>query len=393
MKNLTELKRRPVEEVVVGILDASTQVSTEAGLKLINEAKEYGLSIRNFLTLAIDPRLGEHANMHIAEKYTGYEAAVAALGLPSHDDFDQGVLLQASADAFQRFPGSRALFPAVIDDMLMFKNRQDQIEKVEPLLAQSRTITGNELVMTSVLDDSADRGTFVIPELANIPTRTIRMSETSVKMYKHGSAIRTSYEFSRRASLDVLTPYAARVARELEISKVKMATSLLISGDGVNAAAPVSAITAYGGTINTLSTQYKALAKWLMSMAKAGTPVDTIVGNYDTYIELLFMFASTLSSDKSLIEKMSQPGFTPAVNLNIPLLNGAVNFALSSTMPANKLLGFNKAETLEELVESGSQISESEIAVKNQSVTYVQTETKGYTLKFGDTRSILDFSA
>lgn len=393
MKNLTELKRRPVEEMILGIKDDSAAISTEAGLRLTREASEFGLSLRNYLTLAVDPRLGANANMHIAEKYNGYEAVIAALGLPSHDDFNEGVLLQASSDAFQRFPGSRAMFPAVIDDMLMWKNRQDQIESVAPLLSQSRTINGNEMIMTSVLDDSADRGTYIVPELANIPVRTIRLSETGVKIYKHGSAIRTSYEFARRASLDILTPYAARVARELEMSKVAIATSILLSGDGVNAAAPVVGITTFGGTagLSTLSGQYKALAKWLMSRAKAGVPVDTIVGNYDTWVELLFMFSATLSSDKALAEKMREQG-APGINLNLPLLNGAVNFVLSSTMPANKILGLTKAETLEELVEAGSQIAESEMAIKNQSVTYVQTENKGYTLKFGDTRSVLDVS-
>lgn len=393
MKSLTELKRRPVEELVAGILDENEGTSKDAGLKLTREAAEFGLSIRDYMTLAVDPRLGASANRHAVEGYDGYECVAAALNLPSRNDFAKGILLQAASDTFQRFPGSRAMFPPIIDDMLMFKNRQDKIETVAPLLAQSRTIAGNELIMTSVLDDSASRGTFIVPELANIPVRTIRLSETSVKMYKHGSAIRTSYEFKRRASLDILTPYAARVARELEIGKVKAATGILIAGDTINPAATVTAITTYGGTINALSTNYKAVAKWLMYMAKAGTPCDTLVGNIDAYIDLLFMFGATLTSAQSLIQQMQQQGGTPGINLNIPLLNGAVNFVLSSAMPASKLLAFNKSETLEELVEAGSQISESELAITNQSVTYVQTETTGYTLKFGDTRAILDYSA
>ena len=80
----------------------------------------------------------------------------------------------------------------------------------------------------------------------------------------------------------------------------------------------------------------------------------------------------------------------PSINVNIPLLGGAVNFALSTTAPDNKLIGFTKAETLEELVEAGSQISENERSIETQSITYVKTENSGFKLAFADTRSVLD---
>lgn len=390
--DLIDIKRLPVEAVLAD-MRGSRGASAEAGLKLVAQAADAGLNLRDYLTLAIDTRQGENA-----EKFAtlnGYEAALAFLNLPFKNDLEQGVLLQAASETFQKYPGTRAMFPEVIDDMLRWKNRQDQLETVAPLLAQSRTITGTELVTTLVDDDSKERDSFTVPELARIPVRTIRTSEQSVKMYKHGSAYRTSYEFNRRASLDILTPFAARVARELEISKVKAATSVLLNGDGVNGAAPVLGITAFGGDIangNTLQNNYKALAKWLMAKAKDGTPIDTIVGNFDQFVELVFMFSQTLSSAKSTVEKVAEAG-GPSVNLNLPIMNGSVNFVLSSSAPANKLIGFNKAETLEELVEAGSEISENERSIQNQAITYVRTEVTGYKLALGDTRHVLDTAA
>ena len=62
-------------------------------------------------------------------------------------------------------------------------------------------------------------------------------------------------------------------------------------------------------------------------------------------------------------------------------------------MPAKQLLGFIKAETLQELVEEGSQISESETYVRSQRIAYYRTETTGYKLVFGDTRSIYNVGA
>jgi hypothetical protein len=74
-------------------------------------------------------------------------------------------------------------------------------------------------------------------------------------------------------------------------------------------------------------------------------------------------------------------------------VNGVINFALSSTAAATTLIGYSKGDTVEELIEAGSLISESETAIQNQSVTYVRTENTGYRLPFADTRSIFNFGA
>ncbi len=391
---LTEVKRGSAEVILAGLTDKNSATSTQAGLALIREAKSFDLGLRQYLELAIQPGASDHQRF---VGLTGYEAALVSLNLPFKNDFDQGVLLQAASDSFQTYPGTRAMFPEVIDSMLRWKNRQDRIETVDKMVAQSRTINGNEMISTAVEDDSKDRDTATIAEFGRIPVRTIRTSQTSVGIFKHGSGIRTSYEFERRASLDILTPYALRVARELEISKVKAATSILVNGDGVNAAAPVVAFSLYGGvavngTSSVLSTQYKAFAKWMVAMAKAGTPVDTICGNLDVYLELLFMFTPTLAGQRSQIEAIAAQG-GPSVNLNLPILGGNADFVLSSSMAANKIMGYSRGDTLEELKENGSSISENERSIQNQSVIYVRSENTGYKLAFGDTRSILDLAA
>lgn len=393
MQNLTDIKRGAVEVVLADLASEHRGNSIEAGIKLVAKAADAGLNLRDYLTLAIDTRQGDHAETF--SELNGYEAALAHLNLPIKNDLQHGVLLQAASDTFQKYPGTRAMFPEVIDDMLRWKNRQDQMETVAPMLAQSRTINGTELVSTLMEDDSEERGTFTVPELARIPVRTIRTSETSVKMFKHGSAYRTSYEFNRRASLDVLTPFAARIARELEISKVKAATTVLLNGDGVNPAATALAISTFGGDVSngkSLQNNYKALAKYLMAQAKAGTPVDILAGNFDMFVELVFMFSHTLAGAKSEIEKVTEAG-GPSINLQLPIMNGSVDFVLGSSVPEGKLIGFNRAETLEELVEAGASIAENEKSIQNQAITYVRTEVTGYKLALGDTRTLLDTTA
>lgn len=396
-KSLSSIKKAPIDMVLGAINSEDPGISAAAGLKLTNEAREYGLGLRDFLTLAVDTTkgVGENKGIFLTSNgyLNGYEATTMYLNLPTRNNFEQGIVLQAASDTFNTRPGARGLFPAIVDDMLKWTYRQDQLEKTSGLIAQSRTITGTELVSQVVDDDSKSLGSFTIPELAQIPVQTIKTSEQAVKMYKHGSAIRTSYEFNRRASLDMLTPYAARINRSLEISKVAAATALLRNGDGVNGAAEAMAISSFDADLTngkTLKDNYVAFMKFLVKRAQEGRAINTVVGNLSAYIELFLMFTPTVSGT-STAEHLQNHG-APTIGLMLPVMKG-VKFELSSTMPNGKLLCYSQEDTLEELVEANSQIAESEQAIRNQSVTYVRTENTGYRLIFGDTRTELNFTA
>ena len=304
--------------------------------------------------------------------------------------------LDLASDTFQTFPGTRAVFPEVVDDILRWNYRQDQFETTAALVANSRTINGIELLSTIVDDDSGDyKVAGPVAELSRVKVKTIRTTQQSVTFFKHGWGIRTSYEFQRRARLDMLTPYANRVIRETETSKVGQATLTLINGDGAYPAAPVVTQSSFtGGVIGTSTNgtlSYKHVLAWLVARAKAGTPVDTVVGNWDAYIQWLMMFAiPNTANTRGDADNLAAAGFRIG---GVPLINGVVNFALSSTMTASQLLGMSKGDSLEELVEAGSTINESERAILNQSITYVKTLNAGYKLAFGDTRSIFNYGA
>lgn len=391
-ESLTRIKRRGVE-ALADLRNESPTESKLAAERLVTEAKNYGLNLRNFLTLAIDPSLSEQPDRYRDSNgfLTGYEATLAYLDLPVRDDFAQGVVLDAASDTFQTYQGTRALFPEVIDDMVRWKYRQDQLESTAPMVSQSRTISGVEMISTVVDDKAEDYQTVrAVAEMGRVPVRTIRTSQTSVAMFKHGGGLRYTYEFSRRARLDLMTPYFVRMKRETEISKVAAATALLINGDGVNPAAGVVNQSTLDGTATAGRISRRALVKWLLGRAKAGTPVDTVVGNFDAYLEWLELFAAPVVAAGKTEQEIAS---TQGVQLGgIPLLRGAANFALSSTVPDGVLVGLSAGDTMEELVEQGADIEESERSIQNQTVTLVKTETTGYKINFGDTRSIFSFA-
>lgn len=397
-KSRSAIQRRGVESLAA-LRSPQAALSQDAARNVIGEAREFGLGLRDFLNLAIDVRGSEHSEryMDAGKPLSGYEAALAFLQLPLADNIDQGIVLEAASDTFQTYPGTRMLFPQVMDDIVQWRYRQPLFETTGSIVAQSRTISGVELVTTVVPDAEGDyQNNVPVAELGRVPVKTIRSTEQSVRFFKHGGGLRISYEFQRRARLDLFTPFQARMARETEMSKVAHLIMLLINGDGVNPAAPVvnqsAMVTSVGGPAPTNGKiSWHGLMAWFVQRAKAGTPVNTVVGNWDAYIQWLLMFAIPTSNlNRTDADNLAATGFQ--VGAGVPILNGTVNFAIGSSVPGGQLIGLSKEDTAEELIEAGSQIDESERAIQNQSITYVKTENSGYKLIFPDTRSIYNYN-
>lgn len=393
MRPLKDIVRTTPEAVAALLMTISKSDSKENGMALVKEAASFGLNLRDYLTLAVDTKGGEDK----WKGYNGYEAIKVALNLPHANDFEAGITLQAAANTFNTYAGTRAMFPEVIDDMLKFKTLQDnKVENIASIVGQSRTVSQREMISTYYEDDLADGSvdTFTIAELGKIPVRSVRTSQSSVNFGKRGSGIELSYEFTREASLDIIAPFAARIARALEKSKVAAATSILINGDGVNAAAEVQTFSSFGATGGVISAaNYKALAKFLMSNANNGYVFDTFVVNFDMYVELMFMAQPVIGAGAiSTVDFMVGKG-APAISTTLPFMNGMVNVVLSSSVPAGKIIAMTKAECIEELVMAGGNISESERSITNQSITYVKTEETGYKLAVPKARVILNVAA
>jgi hypothetical protein len=385
--------RKPAQEVLAGLTNTDRNVSVAAGQALVRKAKDAGVSLPDYLRLAIEP-----AGPHKEAGLDGYEIALATLNLPLQDDFSKGIVMQAAADTFATFPGVRALFPAVIDDVVQWKYRQQEFENVDDMVAQTRTINGTELITQVIIDDNEKdyQVEGMIAEGARIPHRSIRATDKSVRFWKFGSAIEWTYEFSRRASLDMITPYAARMRGEVERAQVAMAYALLANGDGVHAPAPVVAHETIATDFNLAAPtdgklDWEVFTAWMIRRAQLGTPIDTVVGNWDMYFQWLMMFAKpSISPDRSQASVLADAGVSLA-QAN-PRLNFSVNFVLASAAPAGQLLGYSRQDTMEQLIENASDIEETEKYIENQKVKYFHTVNKGFRLVYGDTREILDIT-
>lgn len=374
-KNLALLEKRVASEVLAGLNSTDSIEGARAAGRLLAEAREYGLSLKDYLRASIKPKDEEEANL----KLDGYELALKDLGIPLKRDLNCNADLRAASDTFATRTGTRVLFQDVISDIVKWNNGQDSIVTVNDIISQSRTITGNSQIQMDLDGAGAALDAFKMFQIAEggeIPVRKIGTTERSVKIFKVGHGYEFTYEFSRRVNIDIITPYVNRSNREFELDKVRYATSILVNGDGVAGAITVDANTTYGGTAGTLS--WSALFGWLVARAAAGFPIDTLIGNYATYGDLMALFTPTVNT-QSIPKAMESVG-GPQLAPKLSFMKYAINFAISNTVAAKNFVGIIKSETIEELVEAGSDIQESERIMNKQKMVFYKTLNVGYNL-------------
>lgn len=387
MNNICDIKKIKLGDVISNLTHEDESKARFESVKLAKEAASFGLGLDSYLDLAIDMSTEESANL-AEQGMSGFEQVMFKMNLPTKNDYRHQISLAQSSDTFATKPGSRILFPYAIDNVLRWNNNLDNLSKVSDLVSGSRTVQGNELVRVVAEDNAEKRRTFRVGEGANIPTRKIGYSDRSVTFYKHGSGIEYTYEFERRAALDIITPFAARVARDLELSKMKACTDIMILGDGVNAGAtPLSQATLDPSATNG-KISYDGLLAALATAVKAFHPIDTIAGNVDAYLQLVKMFSTTTQSAFMVDQNAAKggPQFISLNNIFVP-----VKFVLDNAVPDGKLLMFNRPDTIEELVEANSRIAEENKDVTSQVIKYVRTENTGYSLIYPDCRYIYTY--
>jgi hypothetical protein len=219
----------------------------------------------------------------------------------------------------------------------------------------------------------------------------VKGSQIAVSIYKQGKGYEFTYEFMRRTRLDVLTPFSARLRRQVELSKCSTAYNTLLNGDGINSPAPVTYQAATWGGTSVVALEYKPLLTWLVTNAAQGTPISRVVGNADMYVQWLSLFTPT-TGNIGAPDVLAAKG-APVLNAKINGLLAPVEFVLNFDAADGILLGFNYAETLTELVEQGSTLEEREQAIKTQRITMVRSECTGYSLNFADTRHVYSVPA
>lgn len=273
-------------------------------------------------------------------------------------------------------PQSAILFPAYIQQQAMIA-RLSTTASVDKIVASTRTISGSTY-QHLVIDDSA-LGTgksFRVGEGGEFPKVKFTWSEGANAVVKHGVRLDFSYEFLRRASIELVGTLVQRIAQRDSIYNFYDAVTFLLNGDGTSQNPAATAVQA--NTLDTTITAngqitYKAWLKWLASFDPYN--VNVVIGDLDSIIACMLM--ERPSVDTLALLNAFKSG---SIDASAVIYEGSkyfpnVEFVVvpTSVIGANTLLGVDTSAAAERIVEVGSDLTETQRFITNQTETMVMS--------------------
>ncbi len=233
-----------------------------------------------------------------------------------------------------------------------------------------------------------------IAEGTQIPATTLITGERTIRLVKFGRALRATYEQLRRQRLDRIAFIIARMAIQAESDKVTQVLGVIVSGDGnANTAATVYNQTALhsGSSAGTLTLQ--AWLTFKLRFTNAYSP-QAVLGQEASIFQLLML--PVLTNTNQLPLAMVPGGafgtLRPLGGVTNRLAQGE-GYGVTADAPALKLVAFDPSQAVERITEIGSNISEVERFINNQTTLMTMTESEGYGIIDPNASRVLNINA
>ena len=226
-----------------------------------------------------------------------------------------------------------------------------------------------------------------VGESAEIPLAKITESENSIRLHKYGRGIEASYEALRRVRVDKFARMIQLAMVQNEVDKVAAALSVLINGDGNSNGATTDDLTTLDGdaTAGTLT-----LAGWLAWKKQWDQPYMITTALMTKAVAQQLELLNTGSAN--IPQALAGLGNMAEIR-RINQTGDAVGYGWLDSAPTLKIVGFDKRFALEQLVEVGSNITETENYVSRQTNAIFMSEVQGFAIMDANATRILDVNA
>lgn len=214
---------------------------------------------------------------------------------------------------------------------------------------------------------------FRVGESTDIPIADITQADQAINLRKFGRGIRASYEALSDMRADKLAWFVQFVAVQSEMDKVAAALDVLVSGDGNNNAAATHNLTALDTSAQAGTLTLKG---WLAFKMKFAQPYTVTTALMTEAIALQLVMLNTGSANVPLVAANLGGLGTNATPIN--QFADGVRYGWTSDAPANKIVAFDRRMGLEHVIKAGSQISESDRFITNQTQVLVMSEIEGF---------------
>lgn len=352
-----------------------------------------------------------------------FERLMEAAGIITNTDWEAGYVA-SNAGAFARNAGTKALLTEFfarnwrkvshgLGQRAVFLNSDGTAGSWERPYADAMgarpsqriapAIPLSELVsMTTPIDsdsyrsyylayDAAALRRFRVGESADIPLAKLTGSENNIRLKKYGRGIQASYEDLRRMRVDKLAFFIQWLAVQSEIDKVAAALDVLVNGDGNSNTVPTT------HNLTTLDSNAVAgtlsLKGWLNYKMQFENPYTVTTALMQSAVALQLALLNTGSANIPLV---TVPGGQGGLGTGLTPINqfaDTVRYGWTNDAPALKVVGFDNRFALERVTEIGSEISEMERFITNQTQVMTMTEVEGFAVIDGKATRILDVNA
>jgi len=239
--------------------------------------------------------------------------------------------------------------------------------------------------------DATQLRAFRVGESATIPLAKIVGSDRTITLKKYGRAIEASYESLRRVRVDKLARFIQLMSVQSEVDKVAAVISVLVNGDGNSGTTPTSynlTTMDSGASAGTLT-----LKGWIAYKMKFTNPYIVTTALMQDSIALQL---ALLDSGSANIPLVNIAGGAGALGTGLRPINrfaDNVGYGWTSDAPANKIVGFDNRMAIERVTEIGSEISEMERFVLEQTWVMTMSEVEGYAVMDANATNVLTVNA
>lgn len=243
------------------------------------------------------------------------------------------------------------------------------------LVGMTTPIEGQDYRAFYLTYNAANLRKFRVGESAEIPIATLADSENTINLKKYGRGLRASYEQMRRMRVDKLAMQVAFMAIQSEVDKVAAAINVLINGDGNSNSATNHNLTTLDSDTVAGTLTVKAWLSWKMKWVNPYM-VTTVLGVEADILKLILL---DVGSANVRLDGLNLGGMTQSIT-PINMTSDGVRYGWTSDATSNKLLGFDRRLTLENVVEIGGQVDEMERFITNQTQVMTMTEVQGFAI-------------
>jgi hypothetical protein len=321
-----------------------------------------------------------------------FERQLKARGIFTKDVPELG-LKASTVETFFLTDDNKTLFPEFVNRTIRSAYARNNI--LNALVGASNTIQG-DLVKTPYLDRPARGKTKKrrITERTELPVSKISTREQAVRFFKYGRAIDGSYEAIRRMTIPMFQRLIEFIVGDAALDKAEEAIYTLIKGDGNGNAAPVDSLSdldsAASGTLTA-----KAWLNFLMKFDVFSC--NTLVATKDAFVDIVLTQVPNLNAQQVL--SLMVNGDLNSIKMGTPQMPQGETTLLwhediaDAGFTGKKVVGFNKAASIEEYVEAGSVISEAQRFITNQTQIMTMSENSGFSKQFVEASRVLDLDA